>query len=177
MTLSWEGIILHSPSAQETDRVGTPSTTVPPKHSGDLWLCLDWSLLPVMGCTPRQRLWSKEGHGVGGRGWLRTRKGIPELTVHALLKCIPAWEGQVRSFPSLFCCEDWNLSRATKVSGLLLRGVQRWEGQLSAGSVPCGWVCLGTATMEEQSYKTPGLICWMGPMANISCTLTLPGTV
>lgn len=129
------------------------------------------------GCTPRQRLWSKEGHGLGGRGWLRIGKGIPVLTVHALLKGIPAREGQVRSFQSLFYCEDRNSSRATKVSGLLLRGVQRWEGQLPAGSVPCGWVCLGTARMEEQSCKTPGLICWMGPMANISCTLTLPGTV
>lgn len=53
------------------------------------------------GCTPRRRLWSKEGHGLGGRGWPRIGKGIPVLTVHALLKVIPAREGQVKSFQFL----------------------------------------------------------------------------
>ena len=69
----------------------------PLKQSED-W-ALGWSFLSlVMGHTPRQRLWSQEGYGVGGCGWLRLKKGTPPAHCACLLEVPPTMERSVKEF-------------------------------------------------------------------------------
>lgn len=140
LSLSWESSILHSSSAQEIGRVGRSGLPTPLQLCEALGLCLTWCpcSLSLAALPDKSSGLRKALGGCGDCRWLRLRNGLLTATVGVLPKFIPAVDMSVKEFQSLLHWKDWDLSRATKVAGLL-GSMQKWKKQIPAGLWPWTW--------------------------------------